>query len=65
MNDFSTMTVNSTKRTKLGIMAPKKFFSPASNPHKSPSGGTYTGQVLILTVVGKGGAGAADSTDKS
>ena len=46
-------------------MAPKKFFSPASNPHKSPSGGTYTGQVLILTVVGKGGAGAADSTDKS
>ena len=27
MNAFSTMTVKSTKRTKLGIMAPKKLFS--------------------------------------
>ena len=58
------MTLKSTERTQLGTMAPKKFFFPASNPHKSPSKGKFTtGQVLIIMAVGEQQAVAADLTD--
>ena len=63
MNAFPTMTVKSTKRTKLGLMAPKKLFFSCLESSQSPSEGTHTGQVLTVTPVGKGWGRAADSTD--